>query len=313
MIESKPPQGLLATTRAQVLPVILLPVGIGATYAWAVANTFSWIWLGATLLGAACLHLAANVINDVFDIQSGADEVADEMEDSIRTGSPNATPGLAVGLLLIGSGVGVVLALYRGPLVLIYGLIGAALAVFYVAPPISIGYRGRGLGEIAITIAFGPLPVAGAYYVQIAPTPVESYTGPLSGSLLGVPLFVWAVGLFPGLLTMLVLYHHHFLHHSADRAVGKMTPVAAWGPDAAIKISRPLIILTALVLIGLVVLRIVPWWSIVAVLPLTLAWSGVARAATRRDLSGYLLVLRASAATSIAAQSILIISLLLPF
>jgi 1,4-dihydroxy-2-naphthoate octaprenyltransferase len=303
--------GFIKATRAQVLPMMVLPVSLGAAYAWVVAGKFSWLWFGVTLVGAGAIHLAANVINDVFDIKSGADEIADELEDALRTGSPFATPSLATGLVIVAATCGLALTIFRGPFVLAFAIVGAALAFLYSAPPVAIGYRGRGLGEVAILLAFGPIPVAGSFYVQTATSAIASYSGPLSFELLGVPLFVWTVGLFPGLLTTLVLFHHHFLHYSADRLAGKKTPVAVWGPEVAILVSRPVLILSAVLLIGLVVLKIVPWWAVISLVPLALTWTAIHRAEQRRDLKGYLLLLRATAASTIASQAILLISVLI--
>lgn len=293
--------------------MMVLPVSLGAAYAWVVAGRFSWPWFGVTLLGACAMHLASNVINDVFDIKSGADELADDLEDSLRTGSPFATPGLATGLVMIGAASALALTIFRGVWVLAFAILGAGLAFLYSGPPIAIGYRGRGLGEVAILLAFGPLPVAGSFYVQTAPFAISSWgiTGPLAMELFGAPLFIWVLGLFPGLLTMLVLFHHHFLHFSADRQAGKRTPVAVWGPDAALLASRPILILAGLLLIALVFLKIVPWWSLVSVAPLSLTWTAIARAQHRRDLKGYLLLLRATAASTIACQALFLASVLL--
>ena len=310
MISDKRESSFIKATRAQVLPMMVLPVSLGAGYAWVVTGNFSWLWFGVTLLGAGAMHLAANVINDVFDIKAGTDDIADELEDSLRTGSPFATPALATGLVMIGAASALALTVFRGVWVLAFAILGAALAFLYSGPPIAIGYRGRGLGEVAILLAFGPLPVAGSFYVQTAPS-AASYSGPLSLALLGVPLSVWVLGLFPGLLTMLVLFHHHFLHFSADRMAGKKTPVAVWGPEVAILASRPILIAATLLLIGLVLLKIVPWWGVIAAVPLALTWTAISRAMQRRNLKGYLLLLRATAASTIACQALLVASVLL--
>ena len=52
---------------------------------------------------------------------------------------------------------------------------------------------------------------------------------------------VWA-SFVPGLLTTLVLFHHHFLHWRADASAGKMTPVAVLGPERALSLSMASIV-----------------------------------------------------------------------
>ena len=116
---------------------------------------------------------------------------------------------------------GVALAALSAPTVLPLGAAGFALAYFYVAPPVKLGYIGRGLAEADVVLSFGILPVLGSYYVQsrkLSWSPVVS----------SLPL---------GLLTTDVLFNHHFLHSRSDRASGKMSPVVVLGETRAAKAS----------------------------------------------------------------------------
>ena len=62
----------LRTTRAPFLTATVIPVVLGVAAA-ALRGRWSF-WLAVlTLVGAACIHLALNVANDVFDTMSGAD------------------------------------------------------------------------------------------------------------------------------------------------------------------------------------------------------------------------------------------------
>lgn len=286
--------GFVAATRAQVLPVTLAPVVLGAAFAWRQSGSFSWSLFAVTILGAASLHLAANVINDLYDIRSGADRVADALEGTLRTGAPFATPALAIVLLVVGLACGAVLAIADRPLALAFGLVGAALAYTYVAPPLSFGYRGHGLGEAAILIAFGPLPVAGSYYVQAG----------------NIPSAAWLLGVLPGILSTRILFHHHFLHYKADRLAGKMTPVAAWGPTAMLSFARSSLLIDVILLVGLAVLEVIPWLGVVAVVAFVPLWRGVGNAIRKRNLSAYGALVRASVATSIGAQVLLTAAIL---
>lgn len=54
-----------------------------------------------------------------------------------------------------------------------FAILGFLIAVSYVGPPFRLAYRG--LGEVAIFLAYGPLIILGSYYVQaqgIASTPI---------------------------------------------------------------------------------------------------------------------------------------------
>jgi 1,4-dihydroxy-2-naphthoate polyprenyltransferase len=253
---------------------MLSPVAVGSALGWQRSGFFTWGWFLVTLLGAAAMHLGANVINDYFDEASGADQAARRDPASFPTGSGviaagqmtrRATLALAGTLFGVALACGVALAIARGPWVLGLGAIGFFLAVEYVAPPLAYGYVGRGLGEVGIFFAFGFLPVVGSYYVQTLR--IDSTAA-------------WA-SVVPGLLTTLVLYHHHFLHWRADRETGKMTPVAVLGPQRALVVSVLAVVVIYGVLIAQVALDLWPAWALFALvtaLPL-----GAALARMRRE------------------------------
>jgi len=234
-------------TRANVVPVMAMPVSIGAALAWKREGIFRPLPFALTLVGAVAAHLAANVTNDIFDFRSGADERAIAMaaEGTLDTSSGALTGGIlseqqanlvAAGLwgtaLLCGLG----LTKTSGPAVLGLAAAGFGLGTLYVAPPLAYGYIGRGLGEAGILASFGLLPTLGSYYTQ---------TGKLG----------WApvVAAFPpGLFTTDVLLNHHFFHWRSDKAAGKMTPVAMLGERRAAQLSRGMVIAACVsVLLGI--------------------------------------------------------------
>jgi 1,4-dihydroxy-2-naphthoate octaprenyltransferase len=248
------------------------------------------------------MHLGANVINDYFDEESGADAAARTDPSGVATGtglissgvlSKSQTLGLAAGLFAVALACGIALATARGPVVLILGAVGFLLAFFYVAPPIRYGYFGRGVGEIGIFISFGYLPLVGSYYVQALDITSDA---------------AWA-SYVPGLLTTLVLFHHHFLHWRADASAGKMTPVAVLGPDRALTVSAVAIVVIYGLLIVQAIAGLWPPGAILAVggaLPLIAA---VRRA--RRDpiLPNYFQLLGATLGASVLTSAVLVVSL----
>jgi 1,4-dihydroxy-2-naphthoate octaprenyltransferase len=294
---------LFATaTRAKVLPVMLAPVAVGGALAWSHTGFFSWGWFAVTLAGAAAMHLGSNVVNDYFDESSGADEAARRDPASLATGtgliasgvmSRETTARLAAGLFAVALGCGIVLAVARGPLVLVLGTVGFLLAILYVAPPVKYGYVGRGLGEIGIFMAFGYLPLVGSYYVQ---------------ALDITPDAAWA-SVTPGLLTTLVLFHHHFLHWQADARAGKMTPVAVLGPDRSLTVSSVAIVVAYGVLIGQCIAGLWPPGAIVAVVGIVPLVAAVRRARRDAILPNYLQLLGATLGSSVLTQLALIVAL----
>ena len=306
MPDAAPDTGLALfanATRAKVLPVMLAPVAVGGALAWSQTRFFSWGWFLVTLIGAAAMHLASNVINDYFDEDSGADAAAREDPSGLATGTGLIASGvmskaktlrLAGLLFAVSAGCGVALAIARGPLVLLLGAAGFLLAFFYVAPPIKYGYVGRGLGEVGIFMAFGYLPLVGSFYVQAIDI---------------TPDAAWA-SIVPGMLTTLVLFHHHFLHFRADAAAGKMTPVAVLGPDRALIVSIAAVGVAYGVLIGQVVAGLWPPGALVALVGAVPLAAAVRRARRDAILPNYLQLLGATLGASVLTQAVMIVSLI---
>jgi len=247
-------QRFAEVTRADVAPVMAMPVAIGAALAWERGGKFKPLSFAFTLIGAVAAHLAANVTNDIFDFRSGADERARAMaatDGTLDTSSGALTGGafserqanlVAVGLwataLLCGAGV----ARRSGPGIVALAGAGFALGTLYVAPPLAYGYIGHGLGEAGILASFGVLPVLGSYYAQ-------------TGRFDWQPLLA---ALPPGLFTTDVLFNHHFFHWRSDKAVGKMTPVAVLGEEKAGEYSRGVLIASCVAILAGVVARVYP-------------------------------------------------------
>ena len=254
-------QLFLLLTRARTLPVMVSPVVIGALLAWQQGRAFSWGLFVLALIGALAAHLGANVLNDVFDFGSGADQAAQEILSQGQTAvtgsrfllneqvSMASYRRLAVACFAVALLCGVLLSIFR-PLALAFGAAGFLLAFFYVAPPLRLAYIGRGLGELDILVSFGILPLVGSYYVQAG---AVTWTAILAS----LPV---------GLYTMSVLYFHHFLHWRADKTVGKITPVVALGERGARIAGMLILLLIALSFIADAIVGVYPWYSAIAVL-----------------------------------------------
>ena len=92
----------------------------------------------------------------------------------------------------------------------------AALLLVHTAPPVRLCAR-KGLGELAVALAFGPLVVIGAYYVQVQ-------TVSLGAALAGIPV---------GLLVAAILYINEFPDYEGDKATGKNNLVVVLGRSRA--------------------------------------------------------------------------------
>lgn len=282
---------------------MLIPVALGALGAFVWNGVFNPLLFILTLLGAGAAHLFSNMINDLWDYYNGTDIAAQKTEGAIATNSGYLTKGtwsirvfaaVTWSLLGIAAICGIVLSIYSGWPVLVFGVLGALIAYFYVAPPIKFGYRGKGYSEFAILLSFGILPVVGAYFVQ---TSILDYRA----MLLSLPI---------GLLTTLILFNHHFLHWQADRQAGKKTLVVVWGERRALVFSRVLLALAYSSLILCVVTNALPLYALLALptaIPLYLVYG---RLSAQNESRAYLPLMGASLRATFQCGLILIVSLI---
>ncbi len=206
-------------SRAPFCIGVFLCVCVGTAVAWHETGEFDPALFAACLVGVVLINLGTNLANDYYDHTRGADEANPDPTPfsggsrAIQDGviGAKAIRNAAYVCFLLSSAVGAYIVWRRGLPVLALGAAGVLIGLFYTAPPLRLGYRG--LGEIATGIAFGLLPVSGAYYVQ---------AGTLSWSVILV-----ACG--PCCLGAALLVINEIPDAGPDRSVGKMHLVARLG------------------------------------------------------------------------------------
>lgn len=144
----------------------LLPVLLG--FAIAVSSGFAIRWglFVFALLGTVCFHTAANLLNDCFDHQRGLDTDVLPNSGAVVRGWLSARQVVLAAMILLAVGVacGLVLTYLCGWVVLALGLAGTVIVLSYTLSGFCLKYNG--LGDVAIFLAFGVLPVFGTYWVQ---------------------------------------------------------------------------------------------------------------------------------------------------
>ncbi len=214
------------------LPFLLVTVGavcVGTAFAWYSSGLFDPVLFFLALLGACFLHIACNVGNDYFDFRSGGDLLNRNAIAPFSGGSRMilegfVKPGQALALSLLfaalGSAIGLYLnAILRGNVILFIGLGALFLVYNYNGAPVRL--VNWGVGEVGIFLAWGPLMVLGAYYVQ-----AQKFSS-----------FWPLVAAIPsGILTTLVLLINEFADKEADLASGRRTWVILFGYDKSLRI-----------------------------------------------------------------------------
>ncbi|MEW5785444.1 MAG: prenyltransferase [Bacillota bacterium] len=207
--------------RASRMPFLsgsLISVGLGTALAYNEHGFFDPARFALTLLGMAGAHLAVNIFNDYFDYRYGADTAHPPRPLSggsqvIQEGLETADEYLAQALICSGVAVAAALILARlaGPLVLYFACLGGLLGYFYSARPLLLSWRG--LGEVTTGFCFGPLVVAGTFYVQ---------TGFITPACL-------VLSLVPGALITMLLFINQYPDYHDDLRAGKKTLVVRLG------------------------------------------------------------------------------------
>ena len=252
---------VLRATRLPFLSATFVPVLIGIAIA-AIHGSFDLAAAVLTVIGANAIHLALNVANDVFDARLGADDL-NVNPTQFSGGSRVIQYGLvslgrmaaiSAGLYATGIVIGLYLLATRYSIaLLVIGVLGIVLSLFYTAPPVKLVYRG--LGELTTAIGFGPLMLVGAYVVQTL------------GGLRPEP-FVASIPV--ALLVALILYVNEVPDRLADERAGKRTlPVRL--PRNAVVNGYLIAAATAFAVIALGVLAgMLPILALIALVPLPL-------------------------------------------
>jgi 1,4-dihydroxy-2-naphthoate polyprenyltransferase len=246
-------------TRPPFLIASAMPVIIGTAWANSAFHRFDGLLFALALVTTVLAHAAANVYNDVGDDVIGADaQNTDRIypytggSRFIQTGllSRRQMTRLALGLAVAAIILGVLLAALRGPGVILLGIVGLALGLLYSLPGAQLS--ARGIGEAAVAISFGVLPVLGSVWLQAGT--IDS-----GAVLVCLPVSAWAAA---------ILIINEVPDIEADRRAQKRTLVVRWGAGGARWIYW-LLTLAALAAAGAAIeVRALPIWFGVAALGL---------------------------------------------
>ncbi len=255
------PRTLFLATRPMFLPAALVPVLVGTSWGAQQAKAFDPLALGLAAAAMAFAHAGANVLNDVGDELNGADRLNQDRISPFTGGSRFIQDGLlsvkamavwGTALLLASAALGTILSLHKGEWVLVFGLVGGALALAYSLPP--FGLASRGLGEAAVAIGFG-LPVAACYWLQQGGIGLEAV---LCSAIIGA----W---------TAAILIVNEVPDLAADAQAGKRTLVVRLGGQGAPSLYVSVQAVASALMLALGWLTQLPPWAVVPPLLFMLA------------------------------------------
>ncbi|MDH5324669.1 MAG: prenyltransferase [Gammaproteobacteria bacterium] len=217
----------LLATRPHFFIAPLMPLLLGTALAYQQLGTINVSVFLLAILAVVCVNAAVNVYNDVCDEINGSDQANREFIAPFTGGSRVIQEHIlslsqmqywAAALLLTACVVGGILVFYKGIIVLFFGLAGLLIGLGHSDPRINLA--GLGLGEVAVAVAVGILPVVGAAWLQ---------TGQFSGEilLLAVPAGLWVAN---------VLLINSIPDMQADAEHGKRTLAVRYGVKFSAKL-----------------------------------------------------------------------------
>ena len=238
----------LAITRMPFTSASILPIlAVGAYFAGVDDGLFNILNFVLCIFGVLIAHLGVNVLNDYFDVKDGTDEENSDYFQQISGGSRaielglitlRGTKKLGTILTLIAIAIGGLILLSTNSAnttsVILIGLIGLFLGYFYTAPPLRLVAR-KGLGELTIFLAFGPLITLG--------TAFAIFNGDLAGTQEHLINCLY-IGIPMGLLTTNILLINEFPDMKSDKKTNKNHLVVTFGKKKSRWIYLAILILS---------------------------------------------------------------------
>jgi 1,4-dihydroxy-2-naphthoate octaprenyltransferase len=249
-----------------ILSPACVAVGIGTAY-WQ-TKEISWMYSLLIFIGALSAHISVNVFNEYFDYKSGLDAKTQRTPFSGGSGTLQARPELIkitlvlAGLsLIITSAVGLFFIWVRGWQLLPLGIAGLFILVAYTPfltrNPISC--------LIAPGLGFGVLMVMGTHF---ALTGTYTWTS-------------FVASLVPTFLVSNLLLLNQFPDIEVDRSIGRKHFPIVIGAMASSRLFGLLLVLTYTTVIIGIILRVLPIFSVLALL--TAFWARRAYRDSRKN------------------------------
>lgn len=238
-------------TRPKFFTASVLPVVVGTALGAKAIGELAWVTALLAIVATVLVHAASNVLNDVGDDITGADAPNTGRIYPFTGGSRFIQAGilsrdemrrLGIGLLIAAAVPGLALIAIAGPTVLWLGLAGIALGTLYSVPRIYLA--GRGVGELAVAVAFGPLPVMGAAWLQDGIFDIGRF-------FVSVPVGLW-VGA--------ILLINEVPDMVSDAAAGKRTQVVRLGVGGARGLYLAMQVAALAGGLAAIYVGVLPWW-----------------------------------------------------
>lgn len=205
----------IESMRLRTLPVSVAGVIAGCACS-ILMESFRLIPALLCLVFAVLAQIAANFGNEYYDFKHGIDKKGREgFRRGVTEGeiAPESMKTATFVTLAAAAAVGCAMLCYGPWWLVLVGIVIILFALAYSAGPYPLSHHG--LGDVAVVIFFGVIPVTLTYYLQ---------------SSLWIPLqIVLTTSVSIGLLAANVLIVNNYRDMDDDKAVGKNTTVVLFG------------------------------------------------------------------------------------
>lgn len=209
--------------RPKTLPAAVAPVVVGVAFA-VEAGAFHALAALCALLGALFIQVGTNYANDYHDFLKGADTETRKGPMRVTQAglvTPTATRNATVIAFGLAIATGTYLMVRGGWPIIAIGVLSILSGVLYTAGRYALAYVG--LADLFVLVFFGPVAVAGTFWVQAV--------GSASAALWPVAA---VAGLGPGFLATAILLANNIRDVDEDRAANKRTLVVRLGRRAGV-------------------------------------------------------------------------------
>lgn len=221
-------------------PASTMPVIFGTVLAYVYGGGVFNLWYFLLAFFAMVfLHSGANVLNDIIDFNKGLDKVPAPVSGGVVRRIISIREARIASFILFGTGtlMGLALAYFTSPWLLLIGVPGIFIGIFYsIGGRIALKYHA--LGDLAVFLNFGTLGALGAWYVQ-----TEYFSW--------IPV-IWALPM--SMLVIGILHANNWRDIKSDREGNIHTIASMLGDRASLKyygylIFGPFFVVLALVLL----------------------------------------------------------------
>ena len=261
---------LFLETRPQFLLLSVVLAFLGTSIAW----YDGYFHLGHALLasfGLLLAHVSVNTLNDYFDYRSGVDLATKRTPFSGGSGilpantlSPKQVFWLGMTSFLLAVTIGIYFIVVSGWLLLPVLLVAAICVILYTPVILKLDWP-----EWAPGVGLGVLPILGLYYIQ-----ASAYTW--HAVVASIP---------SGILVHNLLLLNEFPDTEADRTGNRRTLPITIGKEKAGLVYSVLTVLVYLWIVGAVIARVMPVFSLIALLTLPLAIKAIRGARKHQDMA----------------------------